>query len=620
VIFRLLLVCILNSFIFANTFVIDKKQDIYNMNEFHIYEDKNNSLNIDSIVNNKQIFTKSGKTNLGIKKYPIWAYSKIINKTKETKQLIFSNPRAGTDFIDVYILDENKILKQFFLGDMTAQEKREFVYRKSEFLLELEPNKEYEIIIRYKSFGAIDINWEIYEQNLYLSYITKESLIFGLIGGIILLILTYIIFIDRIFPSISHKIYFFIMIGSLVTQFSVTGIFYQMGVPSYINTILSWSVGTAAAAFIGIFPIFFFNLKKLMPKTTILLYILNSGLVIFSIVYLFYPLKNDLLYLSSSSNLLFLIVSLVLIYVSIRLYLQKVEGYFYYLLGNTAFTIAVVYFSLGLLGIVKADGFFYFSLGIGSVLNILFMGMAIVERLLRIKKEKEEALILINKYSKLSTIGQAMINISHQWKEPINHIYYAINNIQAAKEFKDSNLENIIDESLKDIKNTTIYMQDTGKNFLNLYEDTNKIEKLNILDCVYFSLSILRNEFDKLNIDIKINSSRNYSIQSDKYLLSNVFIVIFENALKVFKLNHIENPFLQINILKEDDFLIIKISDNAGGIKVSPIENIFKQDITDSLSTGLGLFLAKSILTMKLNGDIRAENIDDGACFIISLK
>lgn len=590
------------------------------MNNFSIYEDKNNSLTIDTIVNNKQIFTNSEKTNLGIKKYPIWTYSKIINKTIETKELIFSNPRAGTDFIDVYILDENKILKQFFLGDMTAQEKREFVYRKSEFLFELEPNKEYEIIIKYKSFGAIDINWEIYEQNLYLSYITKESLIFGLIGGIILLILTYIIFIDRIFPSISHKIYFFIMIGSLVTQFSVTGIFYQMGVPSYINTILSWSVGTAAAAFIGIFPIFFFNLKKLMPKTTILLYILNSGLIIFSIVYLFYPLKNDLLYLASSSNLLFLIVSLVLIYVSIRLYLQKVEGYFYYLLGNTAFTIAVVYFSLGLLGIVKADGFFYFSLGIGSMLNILFMGMAIVERLLHIKKDKDEALILINKYSKLSTIGQAMINISHQWKEPINHIYYAINNIQAAKEFKDPNLENIIDESLKEIKDTTNYMKDTGKNFLDLYESTDIVEKLNILDCVYFSLSILKNEFDKLNIDIKINSSRNYSIESDKYLLSNVFIVIFENALKAFKSNHIENPFLQINIIKEDDFLIIKISDNAGGINVTPIENIFKQDITDSLSTGLGLFLAKSILNMKLKGDISAENIDDGACFIISLN
>jgi two-component system, sensor histidine kinase LadS len=164
VIFRFLLICIFNSFIFANTFVIDKKEDVYNINNFSICEDKNNSLSIDDIVNNKQLFTPSNKTNLGIKKHPIWAYSKIINKTNESKELIFSNPRAGTDFIDVYILDENKILKQFFLGDMTPQEKREFIYRKSAFLFELEANKEYEIIIRYKSFGAIDINWSSYDK------------------------------------------------------------------------------------------------------------------------------------------------------------------------------------------------------------------------------------------------------------------------------------------------------------------------------------------------------------------------------------------------------------------------------------------------------------------------
>lgn len=618
-IFKFLLVCVFHSFIFANTFLIEKKQDVYQMNKFDIYEDKDNSLDLDYILNNKQIFSKSKKTNLGIKKHPIWAYSKIINKTNEIKELIFSNPRAGTDFINVYILNEKTILKQFFLGDMTAQEKREFIYRKSAFLFELEPNKEYEILIKYKSFGAIDINWEVYEQNKYLSYITKESLIFGLIGGVILLILVYVLFIDRIFPSVSHKIYFFIMIGSLATQFSVTGIFYQMGIPSYINTILSWSIGTAAAAFIGIFPIYFFNLKKLMPKTTILLYILSFGLILFSIIYLFYPLKTDLLYLASISNLLFLIVSLVLIYVSINLYLQKAEGYFYYLLGNTAFTIAVVYFSFGLLGAVKADMYFYFSLGIGSMFNILFMGMAILERLFRIKKEKDEALLLINQYSKLSTIGQSMINLSHQWKEPLNHIYYAINNIQAAKEFEDPNLSKIIDKSLTQIKDTANYMTTTGKNFLTFYEDKNEIEKLNILDCIYFSLNILKNEIDKQNIDIKINSLDKYSIQTDKYLLSNVFIVVFENAIKAFKTNKIKNPYIQIDILKKESSHIIKISDNAGGIKIFPIENVFKQDTTNSLSTGLGLFLAKSILNMKLNGDINAKNTKDGACLEIKL-
>jgi two-component system, sensor histidine kinase LadS len=66
--------------------------------------------------------------------------------------------------------------------------------------------------------------------------------------------------------------------------------------------------------------------------------------------------------------------------------------------------------------------------------------------------------------------------------------------------------------------------------------------------------------------------------------------------------------------------LEIKISDNAVGIKITPIDSIFDKDLTQSNSTGVGLFIAKSILNMKLNGDISVENIKNGACFTIILN
>lgn len=619
-IFKFLFFLFSSSFLFANSLIIDKNQDLYQMNDFLIYEDKEQTSDIKLMLENKNIFTKAKKNNLGIKKYPIWTYNKIINTTNKTKDLIFSNPRAGIDFMNVYIINKEKVIKTFFLGDMRTQEEREFIYRKSSFSLDLEPNIEYDIIVRYKSYGAIDINWEVYDKNKYISYISKESLVFGFIAGFVILISSYIVFIDRLFPSLSHKLYFVIINSSLLMQFSVAGILYQMGISIYLNTILSWSVGNIGAAFIGLFPIYFFDLKKIMPKTTILLYILSFTIIAFAILFLFYPLNYDLLYLSPITNLIFFIITFVLAYISINLYLKKIEGYVFYLLANTFFTFSVIYFSLGLLGIVEADKLFYFSMGIGSILNIIFIGIMIVNRLLRIKKEKDDALILINKYTKLSTVGQAMINISHQWKEPINHIYYSINNIQAAKEFNDPNLSSIIDDSLNDIKNTTIYMQDTGRNFLDLYEDKNKIEDIDILDVIYFSISILRNEFDKLDIDLKINVNKGTILHTDKYLISNVFLVILENSIKIFKQKKIKNPFVSFDLEIKENEIIINICDNAGGIKILPINNIFQKDYTDSNSTGIGLFLAKSILNMKLNGDISAKNIDDGACFRIVLR
>lgn len=606
--------------LFANTFTIDRYQDLYLMNELSLYEDKENSLDIEAVLANKDIFTSAKKTNLGIKKYPIWTYNKILNNTDKKLDLIFSNPRAGIDFMDVYIIHDNKVIKKFLLGDMRAQNEREFLYRKSTYALELEPNGVYELVVYYKSFGAIDINWEVYDRSRYVSYISQESLVFGFIAGFIVLISLYIIFIDRMIPAVSHKLYFLILICSLIMQFAVAGIFYQMGIPIYINTIMSWSIGTLAAACIGLFPIYFFDLKKMMPKTTLLLYVLNFITLSFSVLFLFYFLNYDILYLAPISNMIFFLVTFILTYVSIILFLKKAEGYVFYLLGNSAFTASAIYYIFGLLGVVEVGKLFYLSLGIGSVISILFMGMMIAQRLFHIKKDKDDALILINEYTKLSTIGQAMINVSHQWREPINHIHYSINNILAAKEFHDPNLLSIIDASLEDIKKTTSYMLDTGENFLDLYENKNKIEDIDILEIIYFSISIFKKEIDTLKIDLKIDLKEGALLHTDKYLVSNVFLVILENAIKIFKQRKIKNPCISFCLkTSQEQSILIEICDNAGGINLFPIENIFLKDFTDAHSSGIGLFLAKSILNMKLNGDISAQNTDLGACFKVVL-
>jgi len=150
-------------------------------------------------------------------------------------------------------------------------------------------------------------------------------------------------------------------------------------------------------------------------------------------------------------------------------------------------------------------------------------------------------MILLNTYSKLSSIGQTMVNISHQWKEPINHIYYAINSIEAAKEFDDANLSNIIDTSLREIKKTTNYMANTGRNFLYLYEERNEIQNVSIRACVEFSLTILQKDLTQESVKILLNADSKHQLLTDKYLLSNVFVILFENSIKAFKQNATQN-------------------------------------------------------------------------------
>jgi signal transduction histidine kinase len=615
-----ILFIILLSFSFANALIINDEQNRYDFDDFKTYYDEDNKKNIDDFLENRDLFKNSNKTNIGIKKIPVWTYGKIENKTSKDLDLVFSNPRAGIDFITVFIIKDNKIFKTYDLGDMNPLENRDLIHRKSNFSLELLQNDKYEFFIKYKSFGAIDINWNIQEKKSYIKKISSESMLFGFIAGFIFLILIFVIYLDITFPKMINKVYFFLILFAILAEFSVSGILYELGLNSYFNTISSWSLGTFASALLGAFPIYFFPLSRIVPKTTIFLKVLIFSLFLLASVFLFYPINNDLLYYAPFSNLLFLITCFTLFYVSIILYKNKIDGYKFYLLGNVIFVVTGVYFVMGLLGLVPADNLFNLSIGIGLFFNILCQGLMIISLLMQINKDKENALILVSEYSKLSTIGQSMVNISHQWKEPINHIYYAVNNIIAAKEFNDPNLSNIIDNSVNQIKDTTKYMTNTAKNFLSIYEDKTIIKNIEITKSIELIIEILKKEIFEMNVKIKIISTYNYLILTNTYLVSNIFMIVLENTIKTFKSRNTKNPEINIHITEINKIFTIKISDNAGGIKEYPIYSIFEKDLTNSDSTGLGLFLAKNILNMKLNGDISVQNIKKGACFSITLK
>jgi two-component system, sensor histidine kinase LadS len=605
---------------FLNALEINELENSYKFNDFKIFYDKDSSSSIDEIIKNKDKFEKTNNSSIGIKKYIVWTYSSIINNTKEKEKLVFVNPRAGIDFIDIYIFKDEILFKNYKLGDMNPLENRDYQDRKSNFTLEINPNEKYEIFFKYKSFGSIDINWDIYSLDKYSNLVKKESLKHGIILGIVSMTLLGITYLIIYFPTIPTYLYFFILLGSISTQFSVAGIFFEMGLSSYLNTIISWSFGNVAAAMVGIFPIYYFNLKKLMPKTTIILSLLSLGLLILSFSFLFYPLKNELLYFAPIANIIFFVISLILIFISFILMKKNIDGWKIYTLGNGVFLSAIIYFILGLLGIVSTNSLFYLSLGIGTFFNIICLGFLIFSNLVKIKKQKEQAIVIINEYSKLSSVGQSMINLSHQWKEPLNHIYYAMNNIYAAREFKDPDVDSITNESLKQIKETVSYMTNTGQNFLNLYEDKNYIEKVNLKTSIESVLIIFRKQIDELNIELGLKLNNNIEFQTNKYLLANIFMAIIENAIKIFKNKKIKNPKLNINIQQTDDEIEIIISDNGGGIKVTPINSIFEKDLTDSNSTGLGLFLVKNILSLKLNGTIDAKNKENGSIFTIKIK
>ena len=101
-----------------------------------------------------------------------------------------------------------------------------------------------------------------------------------------------------------------------------------------------------------------------------------------------------------------------------------------------------------------------------------------------------------------------------------------------------------------------------------------------------------------------------------------MIINILNNAKDALKEKKIKEPHINIKLDKKDNYGVITIEDNAGGIPKEILGNIFDPYFTtkhESQGTGLGLHMSHKIVTQSLGGNIIASNSTDGAIFTLSI-
>ena len=81
------------------------------------------------------------------------------------------------------------------------------------------------------------------------------------------------------------------------------------------------------------------------------------------------------------------------------------------------------------------------------------------------------------------------------------------------------------------------------------------------------------------------------------------------------------NPKIVISLKDTPTDIILTIKDNAYGVHVEPIDDIFKPFKSKKItpSTGIGLYMSRLVIQSKFRGSIEVQNIDRGAEFTIRL-
>jgi len=230
-----------------------------------------------------------------------------------------------------------------------------------------------------------------------------------------------------------------------------------------------------------------------------------------------------------------------------------------------------------------------------------------------ISKERLKDKIMMQQ-AKFAALGEMIAIIAHQWRQPLAQLNFNCMFIRS----KLTDPELIAETG----KNEEIiqFMSETITNFENFYKH---------VDSTYFepeisitqALKLLDSSFKQNAIRVIKEIEPDITMYGNSNSLSQVILSIVQNSVDIIRSMPIQEPFVRISLNKNDKFTLITIADNAGGIKASSIEDIFKPFHSNKIkpSTGIGLYMTKLIVENQFHGTIVASNIDQGAQFTIHL-
>lgn len=599
---------------FSSSILIKDDNTSYRDFEIDYYQDKTKNLSLEDIKNIKEFQKINNSIALGKQEGNIWFHFSIKNTTeKQQKRVLFILEPNLWD-IEIFIIDDKKIISTQAVGQNIFKKDGKIASFYPELEINLDTQQEINIYIRntspfHHTFKiTIDTNKDLVENKILKSSLL--CLYFGAIGALLL----YNLFIYFSIRDKNYLLYigfvFFYLLAQLQHNTPFNSLFSSMNTTFVIATAhIFW------VAFHTLFSIKLLSIKKYYPKLG--KYLLYTGY--FLVALGFYGIYNLKVAIQIIHPFM-IVLPFVLLFTAIILYLKKNKLAIFYIIAQTLFLTSSLIFGLLFAGILEYNNFTRYIHFAGSFSEIILFSFALAYKTRLILKENQKQKELVDEYSKLSFLGQTVINIYHQWKSPVNNIYNSINHIEVAKEFEDKNLNNIIDENLEKIKQNTEYLKDTSTNYLSYYKGIDQAKtKFYLRDEIETILNLHKQEFEKLGIKSNL-TCENIEVFNQKNILTNIMIILIENTINISKLREVKKPKFSIIAKQNKKYITIKITDNLGGVKEKNINDIFEKNHSVSSSTGLGLYLVKEFLIPKLNGKINVENTDKGSQFTLTLK
>ena len=237
-----------------------------------------------------------------------------------------------------------------------------------------------------------------------------------------------------------------------------------------------------------------------------------------------------------------------------------------------------------------------------------------------LQKQMREYEDLILQQSKLAKTGEMISNITHQFRQPLNNLSYIFINLK--KRYEKGKLDDKYFEKKHSQANDQIqFLSKTIDDFKEFYTPSKTKESFEVKEAIDSVITVLSSELKRKDVDLHYSFDTNEDIKvyGIKNELSQIVLALISNSIEAFDQN--ENRQIFLDIYSDNTWIILKIEDNAGGIKKQNMKKIYEPYFsTKKEGTGIGLYLVKKIVEDSFEGKIEVQNIKEGVEFTLFLE
>ncbi len=576
--------------------------------------------------------------NFGFVEHPIWIRFDVVFGAHSGKKWILSIDNPHIDHYAFYRIENGRLLLLGQNGDTVACTQGADCRTFWEPLSHTENQASYLLHIRTK--GSLQI--PIVAETLQQAYRSEaySNFLFGLYYGVLLLLLIYNLVLYLLVREIHYLNYLFFLGTYMMFQLNFDGTGREWLWPGS-----TWMANGGLAFFIFLSAIFAFRfaryflyLKRFSPMTERLIRyaewfsfagVLISLLLDYHIAIIFAAIWAAL-------------IPWLLIYAGFKV-LASYRAARYYLAGWIVFLLATILVALNQLGLIPTHPALLYAQQIGSLIQMILLSFALADRInmmkmehlakLREFNEKLQAKIarkvdeirqkdqLMIQQSRQAAMGEMIENIAHQWRQPLNQLALIQSNI-----FFEYQLGTLSNEKLQTYQEQSEslmhYMTTTIDDFRNFFLPDREKASFSVCESIGRALELLKPSLKRYHIEVRVKCDGYPDAFGHENEFSQVIINIINNAKDAMVEHGTPSPKISVVVTHSSTETEVCLCDNGGGVDEQIIGKIFDPYFTtkfQSQGTGIGLYMVKMIMEKSMDGHVRVENRDDGACFILEL-